>query len=250
MAYNGKRILNHVAYDMYLEEMDINCPERFAQLKEERIAREINQCYEQREREEMEQVARETELAWKVYEAIKEAEEFNLTLKESCELRFWDEILEDEAYGLWLMYEILEDEPYSLWLWDEILEDDDELYVWAEILEKIQEEDSFIKNIQQKNTRAGRRKQEARHKCKMNFNAKVAIRSIEKRFSEDCNNMTSDRRIDAINAMNNGEAVQLAKALSVTTRCKRRGGRWIQRPKSLYMQAEELWKRAAKMKLV
>lgn len=182
MSYkNNNRILNHVAESMYLEDME-------PILEAERIQKEIDECYARYDFEREKQIESETYESWEdyAYQQMQEAEDSRWD--EFYELRFWDEILDEELQ----MEETIEEADYSLWLLEVLLR------------EEIKEE---VTAKEEKNVRAQRRKQKVHYKQKVRRNALAAMQNMQKRCNEDMNNITLCKN-------RHGNWVQMPKSLS------------------------------------
>ena len=194
----SKRILPHIAMDIYREEMGLTTI-----WEAQRIAAEINECYTRRAKEDAERIAKEIEVSWTEYE---EAQRITSEINECYTRR-----AKEDAQRIAKEIEVS---------WLEHNQSSDSEVLFGE------EEEGFIphfKDIKIQNICAYRRKKTANHKKKMRRNAINAMKNYDKRFAEDCKN---------------------------TSFCKRRGGQWVNMPKSLSMKAENIWVKAAKMKLV
>ncbi len=215
MANN--KILPHVAMSMYEDELDFILPaSAYDELVTRRIAMEVDECYKQYEQEKAERIALETELAWDVY--------------------FWDEYYEG------LFVETLTNAELDYY--DNILAVSTEVEGSSKSRKHSQKFFKFSRS-----TVPYRRKQEIRHKKKLCRNAINAMNNLRKRNCEDLNNMADyNHRFLASLAMSEGES--LSWYADKVTYCKRRGGHLVQMPKSLSIKAENIWARAAKMKLV
>ena len=194
----NKRILPHIAMDIYREEMGLTTI-----WEAKRIAAEINECYTRLAKEEAERTAKEIEFSWIEYE---EAQRITSEINE-C----YTQLAREDAQRIAKEIEVS-------WIEHDQNADSEDLFS--------EEEEGVIPNLEDikiQNTCAYRRKKTANHKKKMRRNAINAMKNYDKRFAEDRKN---------------------------TSFCKRRGGQWVNLPKSLSMMAENIWVQAAKMKLV
>ena len=238
MANN--KILPNVAMAIYEDELDFILP---ANVYDEQIARriamEVDECYKQYEQEKAERIALETELCWDEY--------YELMIRETEEDACYDMVSLEEFERISYETDMCWFDYFNSIIPEEIM-DDELVECYFEMFLELKSEASIHRNPESRHTVPYRRKQEVRHKKKLRRNAIDAMSNLRKRNREDLNNITDYNRFFVTLAMSEGEP--LSWYADKVTYCKYRGGHLVQMPKSLSIKAENIWARAAKMKLV